>query len=342
MIALAGIPGASGPVSEDSVAGAGGANINPGLADFLIKVLGSLDEEMVNRVVPRAADEAARNTEIKDAMRVTDVSRMAHAWYAILGSLSGTHPDLSRGVLRLMGVYVAWIDINLIVNQPFMRILFELLRTPVLRCAACRCLSEVVGKGMRATDKLQLLQFIGIVGTMKHLEIGDIEFGEQVGRLANVTGIELNAILGDKESATAETRSAAVAMLEELQPLLLTFLSHAQSEVSSSVFAAINDNLAALKRAQREGAPLSGPQQEFLAKLLPILVDKLQYRSDYAWPAPTDAVAGDNDGSLDEDDDEAMFGELRHSLRVFIDAIGQIAPGLYDSVVLATAQGIFK
>ncbi|KAJ2755417.1 pre-tRNA nuclear export protein, partial [Coemansia nantahalensis] len=205
MVKLAGMPGTSGPVSEDSVAGAGSAHINPGLADFLMKVLGSLDEEMVNRVVPRAAGEAARNTEIKDAMRVTDVSRMAHAWYAILGSLSGSHPDLSRGVLRLMGVYAAWIDINLVVNQPFMRILFELLQTPALRCAACHCLAEIVGKGMRATDKLQLLRFIGIVGTMKHLEIGDVEFGEQVGRLANVTGIELNAILVDRESATAET-----------------------------------------------------------------------------------------------------------------------------------------
>ncbi|KAJ1735517.1 pre-tRNA nuclear export protein [Coemansia biformis] len=342
MIALAGIPDTAGPVSDESVAGAAGADINPALADFLIKVLGSLDEEMVNRAVPRGAEETARNSEIKDAMRVADVSRMAHAWYAVLRNLSGSHPDLSQGILRLMGAYVAWIDINLIVNQPFVRMLFELLRAPALRGAACCCLVEIVGKGMRAMDKLYLLRFLGIVDVMKQLDIGDTGFGEQVGRLANVTGIELNAILADKELATAEAQAAAAAMLEELQPLLLTFLSHEQSEVSSSVFLAINDSLAALKKAQREGASLSAFQQEFLAKLLPTLVDKLQYSSDYGWPSPTDAVVGDHDGSLDEDDDEAMFGELRHSLRVFVDAIGQIAPGLYDSVVLAAAQGIFK
>ncbi|KAJ2798332.1 pre-tRNA nuclear export protein, partial [Coemansia guatemalensis] len=70
--------------------------------------------------------------------------------------------------------------------------------------------------------------------------------------------------------------------------------------------------------------------------------DKLQYSEDYTWPSPTDAAFGDNDGSLDEDDDEAMFNELRHNLRVFIDAIGQIAPDLYNSVILTTAQGIFE
>ncbi|KAJ2354549.1 pre-tRNA nuclear export protein [Coemansia sp. RSA 2618] len=340
MIEMAGIPDATGPVGE-SGAGVSAGSLRPTLVDFLVKVLGYLDEEMVNRAVPRGAEELARNTEIKDAMRMSDVGRMANAWYTVLTQLAGTHAELARGVLQLMGAYVSWIDINLIVNQSFMRILFELLRVPALRCAACHCLARIVGKGMRPMEKLYLLQFLGIVDAMAQLDASDDEFAEEVGRLANVTGIELKTIWSDK-AASGEAQAAACAMLEQLLPLLLSFLSHTQSEVTSAVFPAINDVLGVFKKMQREGVALSAVQQQFLTQLLPVLVEKLQYRDDYAWPAPNDAAAGDGDGSLDEDDDEAMFSELRHSLRVFIDAIGQIAPELYDSVVLATAQEIFR
>ncbi|KAI8325618.1 Xpo1-domain-containing protein [Martensiomyces pterosporus] len=332
MISLSGIPEAGTSVSS----------INPSLLDFLLKVLSSLDEEMVNPTVPRGKAELARNTEIKDAMRIEDVNRMAHVWYNILVHMSGTHPELARSTLRLMGVYVSWIDINLIVNQPFMAVLFDLLKSPTLHNDACRCLAEIIGKGMRPMEKLYLLQFLSIIDVMGQLETSDVEFAEQVGKLANVTAVELKAIWVDKESATPEARSTAYAMLERLMPLLLRFLSHEYDDVSSTVFAAISDILGMFKRLQREGSALSESQQGFLSQLLPVLVEKLKYDEDYSWPSPGDASSRDNEGSLDEGDEDAMFDELRRNLRVFIDAIGQIAPGLYDSVMLTTAQSIFE
>ncbi|KAJ2316514.1 pre-tRNA nuclear export protein, partial [Coemansia sp. RSA 2681] len=241
-----------------------------------------------------------------------------------------------------MGVYVSWIDISLIVNQPFVSIIFSLLKAPALRGQACRCLAEIVGKGMRAADKLCLIQFLGIVDVMSQLEFADVEFAEEVGKLANVVGIELKAIWTDKESATPDGRATAVAMLEKLMPLLLSFLSHEYDEVSSSVFPAIGEILAVFKKMQREGSALTAAQQDFLSRLMPALVAKLKYGDDYPWPTAADASIGDNDGSLDEDDEEAMFVDLRRNLRVFIDAIAQIAPALYDSIMLTTAQDIFK
>ncbi|KAJ2810735.1 pre-tRNA nuclear export protein, partial [Coemansia sp. 'formosensis'] len=160
--------------------------------------------------------------------------------------------------------------------------------------------------------------------------------------LANVVGMELKAIWIDKGSATPDAHATAVAMLEKLMPLLLSFLSHEYDEVSSSVFTAIGEILAVFKKVQREGVPLSASQQGFLSRLMPILVDKLKYGEDYPWPTASDASIGDNDGSLDEGDEEVMFGEMRRNLRVFIDAIAQIAPALYDGTMLATAQAIFK
>ncbi|KAJ2726819.1 pre-tRNA nuclear export protein [Coemansia sp. Benny D115] len=342
MIALAGLPDAAGPLSEESAgSGGGAAGANASLVDFLLKVLAALDEEMVNPAVPRGAEEAARNTDIKDAMRVEDVSRLAHVWYSILVHMSASNPELAKATLRLVGVYVSWIDIGLIVNQPFMRIVFALLKTPALCCQACLCLNKIVAKGMRSADKLYLLQFIGIVDVVKQLDVSEVDFAEEAAKLANVTGVELKGIWVDKD-ATPEARSTAQGMLEQLLPLLLSFLSNEYDEVSSAVFPAISEILSVFKRMQREGAALSGSQQDFLARLLPVLVDKLKYDDDYAWPTSSSFKGGDGDGSLDEDDDEAMFAELRRSLRVFIDAIAQIAPGLYDSVMLTTAQNIFK
>ncbi|ORX68677.1 Xpo1-domain-containing protein [Linderina pennispora] len=331
MVALTGFPAATG------------AGVDPSMVDFVIKILGSLDEEMVNPVVPRGKEEVARNTMIKDAMRTEDVHRLAHTWLYTLAHMSATHPDLARGTLRLIGVYVSWIDINLIVNEAFMMLLFELLKTPVLRNDACRCLVEIVSKGMRPMEKLYLIQFLNIVEVMGQLEAGDVDFAENVGKLANATAVELKAIWADKDPATtAEAHATARALIEQLMPLLLRFLSHEYDEVSSAVFPAISDILGVFKRQQKEGAGLSETQQEFLSQLLPALVEKLKYDEGYPWPLPSESHATDNDGSLDEDDDEAMFGELRRNLRVFIDAIGQIAPGLYDSVVLTTAHNIFK
>ncbi|KAJ1887883.1 pre-tRNA nuclear export protein, partial [Kickxella alabastrina] len=331
MISLAGLPDATGPLTEDSAKDVNTAAVNPFLVDFLIKVLASLDEEMVNPAVPRGSDEVARNTDIKDAMRVEDVNRMAHAWYSILAHMSATRPNLAEGALRLMGVYVSWIDINLIVNQPFMQILFGLLKAPALRCQACHCLTNIVGKGMRPMDKLFLLQFVSVIDIMKQLDIDDIEFAEKVGHLANVAGVELKTIWVDKESTTPEARSTAYAMLEQLMPLLLNFLSHEYDEVSSAVFPAISEILGVFKKMQRDGTALSASQLDFLSRLLPVLVDKLKYSEEYSWPSSSNSGASDGDVSLDEDDEEAVFAELRRSLRVFIDAIGHIAPSLYDS-----------
>ncbi|KAJ2490134.1 pre-tRNA nuclear export protein [Coemansia sp. RSA 2050] len=343
VISLAGLPDITGALTEDSTRRTNAASLNPFMVDFLLKVLGSLDEEMVNPAVPRGAEEMARNTDIKDAMRVEDVNRMAHAWYSILVHLSGSHPDLAKSALRLMGVYVSWIDIGLIVNQPFVSVIFSLLKAPALRGQACHCLAQIVGKGMRPMDKLCLIRFLDIIDVMSQLEVGDIEFAEEVGKLANVVGVELKAIWTDKDSATPEAHATAVAMLEKLMPLLLSFLSHEYDEVSSSVFASIGEILSVFKKIQRDGAPLTASQQGFLSSLMPILVDKLKYDEDYPWPAAADASSiGDNDGSLDENDEEVLFSEMRRNLRGFIDAIAQIEPALYNSAMLTTAQAIFK
>ncbi|KAJ2621723.1 pre-tRNA nuclear export protein, partial [Coemansia sp. RSA 1694] len=48
MISLTGLPQATGALTEDSARQTNAASINPFMVDFLLKVLGSLDEEMVN------------------------------------------------------------------------------------------------------------------------------------------------------------------------------------------------------------------------------------------------------------------------------------------------------
>ncbi|KAJ1933763.1 pre-tRNA nuclear export protein, partial [Linderina macrospora] len=124
MVAMTGFPAATGAVTAESAKAVNAQAVDPSMVDFVIKVLGSLDEEMVNPVVPRGKEEVARNTLIKDTMRNEDVYRMAHTWLYTLAHMSATHPALARGTLRLIGVYVSWIDINLIVNEAFMTLLF--------------------------------------------------------------------------------------------------------------------------------------------------------------------------------------------------------------------------
>ena len=62
--------------------------------------------------------------------------------------------------LDVIGLYVAWIDINLIANDRMVPVLIRYLKLPLLRESACECVTEIVHKGMEPDAKVRSVYVI--------------------------------------------------------------------------------------------------------------------------------------------------------------------------------------
>lgn len=71
----------------------------------------------------------------------------------------------------LSSLYLAWIDISLIANERFMSLIYNILLTNPIRDCAAVCLTDIVKKGMKPLDKLQLIGFLGMVDVLKQVEL---------------------------------------------------------------------------------------------------------------------------------------------------------------------------
>ena len=60
--------------------------------------------------------------------------------------------------LQVIGAYISWIDISLVVNDRFVPLLLRFLTAPLLRESACDCLYEIIMKGMEPPAKVKLIE----------------------------------------------------------------------------------------------------------------------------------------------------------------------------------------
>lgn len=83
----------------------------------------------------------------------------ANVYYLCLlqTTYENTVPELVCQVLDVIGLYVAWIDINLIANDRIVLVLIRYLKMSLLRESACECVTEIVHKGMEPDAKVRML-----------------------------------------------------------------------------------------------------------------------------------------------------------------------------------------
>jgi len=81
---------------------------NMKMVDLFLRILMSIDEEVVNTLISRASskEENTLNINIKDRMREQDVPRLANVWYELLTEYKDRSLDFAEMLLRIVGVYV--------------------------------------------------------------------------------------------------------------------------------------------------------------------------------------------------------------------------------------------
>lgn len=300
---------------------------------FYLRILSSIHDEIADMLLSRESGEAKRNTDLKDQLRAQDMHKVAESWKQLLARY-GDNSAVIDLVLRVIGKWVSWMDISLVVSQDMLGLLLPLVgRTgssggeDKVRDTAIDTLTEICGKKMRSQDKMEMISFLNlqeIVGQLiaspllseaKGTSQYDTDLAELVAKLVNTVLSDIVRALEGEISD--ETRGLANQHLNGFLPFLLRFFADEYDEVCSTVIPALTDLLTFLRKIGQ----LPQEYANMLAPILDAIIRKMRYDEISTW------------GDEDEQTDEAEFQELRRKLQNLQKTIAAIDQGLYMNML---------
>lgn len=300
-----------------------------------LRILGSVHDEIADVLLVRQGPESKRNTELKDLLRERDVRNIASSWRELLAQFSNQNDLVVEMTLKVMGKWVSWIDISLVINQDMMGLLIPLVgRTNTtgsedkVRDAAIDTFNEIVGKKMKPADKTELINFLNLRDIINQLIASpplnefkgtpkyDTDLGEAVAKLVNTILSDIIRVLEDSEVGD-ETRGSAERQLQDFLPALLRFFSDEYDEICSTVIPSLTDLLTFLRRV----GTLPPTYTEMLTPILNAIIQKTRYDETSSW------------GVEDEQTDEAEFHELRKKLQNLQKSVAAVDQDLYIQIL---------
>ncbi|KAI9101118.1 armadillo-type protein [Phlyctochytrium arcticum] len=294
--------------------------------DSFLRISAAIHEEVASLLIQRDTKETARNTFIKDTMRENAIPRLVSVWGEILMKGYQSDADVANMCLTIFAHYVTWIDINLVVNENFISGLYQFLSMEPLRMAACECLTEIVGKGMKPSDKLSLIQALNVTSLLNSLESDQEEFAEQVAKLINVLGVELC-----KCWEAPETRDTSANLLQQVFPHLVKYLGNEYDDTSTLLFPYLQAYTDVIKQCMKSGGSAARSQyNEPLVALLRTIFLKMKYDEE------EDHDFGPQAGELD-----ALFHDMRKNMKKHVIAIAQIDEGLFTEIIASAVIATF-
>ncbi|KAK9783551.1 putative Exportin-T [Seiridium cardinale] len=330
-LTLTALPGSS---SHDNVIG----------TVLYLRILNNVHDEIADQVLVRQGNDAKIHAELKDLVRVRDVGKIAQSWQELLAEHADQNVVIVETTLKVIGKWVSWIDISLIINDSMMCRIFPLIgRTnpnggeDKIRDAAVDAFTEIVGKKMRPADKANMIAFLNLRDIISQLIASpplndfkgtpryDTDLGEAVAKLVNTILADLVRVLEDR-STDDDTRVKANQQLQEFLPLLLRFFSDEYDEICSTVIPSLTDILTYLRKLPE----LPGPFREMLPPILNAIIMKMRYDETSSW------------GHEDEQTDEAEFQELRKRLQLLQKSVAAADQNLYVEVLTNLVANTFQ
>ncbi|KAL7748978.1 pre-tRNA nuclear export protein [Sorochytrium milnesiophthora] len=325
------------------------------MIDIFLRICLAIDQEVVNLLINREKDAIAHNNHIKDMMRERAVHQLVAVWYLIIVGYHASHPDFAVACLQNVGLFISWIDVGLVVNEQYIPIIFRFLSpetstssTQMLRGAAAECLRDILSKGMRPADKLDMIRMIGLVDVLDQLcstlslqsqaaanggDAGE-DLVEHAAKLVNTVGYELVAASMEL-SDDAQAQANAFELIQRVFVHAINIFANEYDDVTSAVFDFCTELLSLLKQQKKSAGALTAVQTEMVASLLRVVILKMKY--DPEADVSPDAIE-------DEDDDDALFQHLRKQLKVFFDNIALIDQKLWSeyssTAVMATLRQV--
>ena len=255
---------------------------------------------------------------------------MVEAWFQILvhySTLESLNVDLVNQCLKTVSLYVSWVEVQYIVSERFITLLYSFVSRPTLRIAAIECVNEIIAKGMKATEKINLIQSLQLTqiiksvispSEIKRLAETEFEFIEQMAIITNTLGCTLCECYSEVTAAAAmdekESVSIVVQMMNELFSVMVQLLSSDYDDLAQNVLDYLAAYINLLKLEKRKRNNLSEIQFNQLNILLNVVVIKMKYDEDFHFD--------------DEGEEEALFHEFRKILKIQLDNIAILDEGL--------------
>ena len=308
--ALASTPGSS---SKDHV---------PGILLYLRTLL-SVHDEIADVMVSKSSEDQNRHRDLKDMVRQRDAADISSSWQEILAEWKMRDSSVTELCLRTIGRWVSWTDISLVVNDSVINVLFELLSTSDAvqdtsvtkkRDAAIETFTEIMGKKMNASDKLELVEVLKTRQVVSQLVDGpalrdlrstsqyDIDLAENVAKLVNNTVYDIVKALDGAQDGDSVTQRG-ISQLHSFMPFILRFFSDEYDEVCVTVIPCLTDLLTLLRNKMKMNSrQYSDSLRELPPPILDAIIAKMRYDETSTW------------GNEDAQTDEAEFQDLRKKL----------------------------
>ncbi len=302
----------------------------PGVILYL-RIVGSIHDEIADPLLIRQGNEAKRSNDLKDLIRERHMRKIATSWRDLLAQYGNQNDVVVEMTLKVIGKWVSWIDIFLVINQEMLNLLLPIVgRTSPgrsddkVRYAAIDTLTDIVAKKMKHDDKIEMISFLQLHEIISQLIASpplhdckgtssyDTDLAETVAKLVNTIVSDIVRVLEDK-SVSNETKSRAENLMQNFLPLLLRFFSDEYDEVCSTVIPSLTDLLTLIRR-------VSTVPPEYANMLPPILnaiILKMRFDETSSW------------ANEDEQTDEAEFQELRKKLQILQKSVAAIDQDLY-------------
>ncbi|KAI9817832.1 MAG: pre-tRNA nuclear export protein [Pycnora praestabilis] len=323
----------------------------PGVILYL-KILNSVYDEIADVLVSRSQDELKRNNELKDLVRERDVRKVVLSWQEILSQWRERDDVIVNLCLKSIGRWVSWIDISLVVNQSLLGQVFQIVGrarpnitedggVDKVQNSAIDTLTEMVGKKMKAADKIEMIIFLELGNTIAQLvaspplhdlrssALYDSDLAETVAKLVNNATFDIVKTL-DTESVDDQTRKRADELLQVFLPFVLRLFSDEFDEICSTVIPSLTDLLTFFRKDALAKGSLAPHYSTMLSPILNAIIAKMKYDETSSW------------GNEDEKTDEAEFQELRKRLQILQQAIAVVDAPLYIEVLSNLVSNTFE
>ncbi|CCC12075.1 hypothetical protein SMACR_02296 [Sordaria macrospora] len=309
-----------------------------------LRILSSVHDEIADLMISRQGNESKRNNDLKDLIRERHMQKIAMSWQDILAQWTNKHDGVVELTLKVIGKWVSWIDISLVVSQEMQNLILPLVgrtgstnnNVDTVRDTAIDTLTEIVAKKMGPSHKMELISFLNLGGIITELLASqglnefkgtnryDNDLAEVVAKLLNTIMTDVVRVLEDTK-VDAETRAKAERHLQDFLPALLRLFSDEYDEVCSTVIPSLTDLLTFLRRV----GTLPDSYSQMLRPILSAIVAKMRYDETSSW------------GTEDGESEEADFQELRKRLQILQKSVAAVDQTLYIEFLSTLVGNMF-
>ncbi|OJJ44903.1 hypothetical protein ASPZODRAFT_134320 [Penicilliopsis zonata CBS 506.65] len=318
---------------------------------FYLRVVNSIHDEIGDVLVSRSRPEQDKANSLKDLIRQRDVQKIVTSWQEILAAWRDGNDTIVEMSLKAVGSWVSWIDIGLVVNQTMLDLLFQQLARAQnadlrlgeekVRDAAVDVFTEIIGKKMKAEDKIDMIIFLNLDTIVSQLSNSpplrdnrftskyDTDLAETVAKLVNITVIDIVRVL-ENDAVAADAKEKASGLLQTFLTHILRFFSDEYDEVCSTVIPCVNDLLSYFRKVVKTNSSLAAQNSTIMLPILKAIIAKMRYDETSSW------------GDEDEQTDEAEFQDLRKRLAVLQQIVASVNEQLYIDAVSEVVGTTFE